>query len=976
MRSRWLWITLGLGLIAVVWGGLSWVDERRCRRELREAEREMASGLHQLARQRLSALVKGRPGSTEAAYQLGLCEEILGHVDAAVAEWARIPSNDPLSNKAAVGRARVLMNTGRFAPAEALLLSIPRDRGLEAQQARQALQLLFHIQGRTDEIRELIIETWAQSGDPASVLRRLYLLDHSAFPVDHVRKTLEKADATDDRVWLGKGNLAAWTGKLDEASRWLDQCTKCRPSDEPVWRARLELARSAGDLETVKLAARHLSLGRFTRAEVLQLRAWLAARRGDVEVERSTLASLVAEEPGNINAWDRRAELALLSGRKSEAKEFHERKAEFNDLRAQYKKILDRDDRANHAHELARLAEKLGRRIEANGWTLVEQGRAGTESLLSAQDHTPLSVLPSEMLSAAIGDLLHKPKEESPLPLSRQPGTVPEFLDGALAAGLRFVHDNGHYRRNPPPTEAMCGGVGLLDFDGDGWFDVYVVQAGPFPPLESASIQGDRLFRNRGDGTFEDVTERAGIASFPGGYGHGVTVGDYDNDGWPDLFVTRWRSYALYRNKGDGSFEDVTRQAGLGGDRDWPTSAAFADLDGDGDLDLYVCHYLAYDPANPRRCTHPESPSKHECNPLDFPSLPDHVFRNDGGTFIDVTAESGFVDRAGRGLGVVAAHLDDDDMIDLYVANDMTANYLFCNRGGFRFEETGQLSGAAASADGGFKAGMGIALGDLDGDGLLDLGVTNYFGESTTFYRNMGQGFFADHSSAINLAALTRRLLGFGIAFLDADNDGWLDVLSANGHVLDPRPQIPWTMPLQLLQGSEGGRLTDVSQRAGEPFGPLHLGRGLAVGDLDNDGRLDAVVVAQNEPLIYLRNQTKDCGHFIVFSLEGTRSNRDGVGARITVSAGGKRHAAERYGGGSYQSASDPRVHFGLGAATTVESVEIRWPSGRVDVHVGLKVDRQYRLREGATPAVSDVAEAGLARPSPRARTAHQTEVD
>ena len=208
----------------------------------------------------------------------------------------------------------------------------------------------------------------------------------------------------------------------------------------------------------------------------------------------------------------------------------------------------------------------------------------------------------------------------------------------------------------------------------------------------------------------------------------------------------------------------------------------------------------------------------------------------------------------------------------------MTANYLFHNRGGFRFEETGQTAGAAASADGGYKAGMGIAGGDLDGDGLFDLAVTNYFGESTTFYRNLGGGFFVDHSSLIGMAAPTRRLLGFGIAFFDADNDGWLDVLSANGHVLDPRPRIPWTMPLQLLGGRPGGRLTDVSEQAGPPFGPLHLGRGLAVGDLDNDGRLDAVVVAQNEPLIYLHNRTSDRGHSIVFGLEGTKSNRDGVG--------------------------------------------------------------------------------------------------
>ena len=225
------------------------------------------------------------------------------------------------------------------------------------------------------------------------------------------------------------------------------------------------------------------------------------------------------------------------------------------------------------------------------------------------------------------------------------------FADLAEEVGLRFVHDNGHTAKNPPPPEAMCGGVGLLDYDGDGWLDVYVVQGGPFPPYGSPPAQGDQLFRNRGDGRFEEVTERTGIAAFPGGYGHGVAVGDYDNDGRPDLFVTRWGSYALYRNRGDGTFADVTTEAGLGGDRDWPTSSAFADLDGDGDLDLYVCHYLRFDPGNPRRCEHPDAPNSHECSPIDFPSLPDHVFRNDAGQFVDVTARAGFVDPNGRGLG-------------------------------------------------------------------------------------------------------------------------------------------------------------------------------------------------------------------------------------------------------------------------------------------------------------------------------------
>ena len=280
----------------------------------------------------------------------------------------------------------------------------------------------------------------------------------------------------------------------------------------------------------------------------------------------------------------------------------------------------------------------------------------------------------------------------------------------------------------------------------------------------------------------------------------------------------------------------------------------------------------------------------------------------------------------------------------------MSANYLFHNLGGFRFEETGEAAGAAAGADGHYKAGMGIACGDLDGDGLPDLAVTNFFGESTTFYRNLGKGLFVDQTAAIGLLSPSHPLLGFGIAFADFNNDGWLDLLSTNGHVFDSRPRIPWKMPLQLMLGELGGHLNDVSDRAGEPFRPLHLGRGLAIGDIDNDGRMDAIVLDQNEPLVYLHNRTAAPGHFIRFSLEGTRSNRDGVGARVTIRSGGRSRVSERYGGGSYQSASDPRLQFGLGALQQVDSVEVRWPSGRVEHHSGLAADREYRLREGASP--------------------------
>ena len=327
------------------------------------------------------------------------------------------------------------------------------------------------------------------------------------------------------------------------------------------------------------------------------------------------------------------------------------------------------------------------------------------------------------------------------------------------------------------------------------------------------------------------------------GYGHGVAVADYDNDGRPDLFLTRWRSYALYHNKGDGTFEDVTAKVGLGGDRDWPTSAAFADLDGDGDLDLYVCHYLRYDPSNPKRCEHPDSPGRHDCNPLDFPALRDHVFRNDAGRFVEVTAAAGFVDPDGRGLGVVAADLDDDGRIDLYVANDMSANYLFHNLGGFRFRGDRPALGSGRERRWRIQGGHGYRLWRPGRRRPARPGRHQLFWRIDNVLSQPGSGLLRRPYRAIGLAAPTRRLLGFGVAFLDVNNDGWLDLLSANGHVLDSRPTYPWTMPLQLLLASPGGHLTDVSEASGAPFHPLHLGRGLAVGDLDNDGRVDAVVV-------------------------------------------------------------------------------------------------------------------------------------
>ena len=311
-----------------------------------------------------------------------------------------------------------------------------------------------------------------------------------------------------------------------------------------------------------------------------------------------------------------------------------------------------------------------------------------------------------------------------------------------------------------------------------------------------------------------------------------------------------------------------------------------------------------------------------------------------------MTEQAGIVDREGRGLAVLAADLDDDGLVDIYVANDLTANLFYKNLGGFRFREMGAEAGLASNAEGGYLAGMGIACGDLDGDGRFDLAVTNFYGQMTTFYQNVGTDQFIDRTIEIGLGQPSRYLLGFGTTFLDANNDGRLDLATANGHVNDMRPHVPYAMPAQLFLGDESGRLHDVTAQAGTPWTVPRIARGLAQGDLDNDGKVDLLFVVMGEPVAFFHNQGP-AGHFITLGLEGTRSNRDAIGARVTITSGGRRQVAQRFGGGSFLSSSDPRLHFGLGKATRVESIEVRWPSGRVDHFKDLAGDTAYHLREG-----------------------------
>ncbi len=541
------------------------------------------------------------------------------------------------------------------------------------------------------------------------------------------------------------------------------------------------------------------------------------------------------------------------------------------------------------------------------------------------------------------------------------PPPAPLFREAAAATGLEFRHFTGATGQFFLP-EITGAGVALLDYDGDGDLDVYLVQGtlldpakgldqAVFPPPQN-HWPGNRLFRNElipeGRLRFTDVTEQAGVGHV--GYGMGVTVGDYDNDGHPDLFVTNLGPNVLYHNKGDGTFEDVTRQAGVQDGR-WSSSAAFVDYDRDGDLDLFVVHYVDFTVRGNKQCPGNRGELDY-CSPAAYRPVVASLFRNDGhGRFTDVTAASGIGSAPGPGLGVVCADLDGDGWVDIYVANDGAANHLWLNQHDGTFREAALPQGVAYSADGMAQAGMGVDAADFDNDGDEDLVVTNLVGETNNLYFNDGHGQFQDAIRRLGLVAPSLPNTGFGVRWFDYDQDGRLDLFVANGAVKvvealrgDP---YPYHQKNQLFH-HEGDRYRETTVEAGPALQLSEVSRGLAVGDIDNDGDLDLVVSNNNGPVRLLLNEGPK-GQWLQVALEGVRSNRMGLGARVAVLRPGQRPLWRRaHTDGSYLSAGDPRVHFGLGANSEIEGVVVEWPNGRKETWRGIRSGTLLHLREGA----------------------------
>jgi hypothetical protein len=559
------------------------------------------------------------------------------------------------------------------------------------------------------------------------------------------------------------------------------------------------------------------------------------------------------------------------------------------------------------------------------------------------------------------------------------------FDERARELGLQFEHVNGATGRFHLP-EIMGAGGALFDYDSDGDLDVLLIQG---RSLEGTAARGSplsaRLFRNDLSGSeiapslrFTDVTARAGFA--PGDYGMGVAAGDYDNDGDPDLYFTNYGPNRLYRNDA-GTFTDVTQKAGAGlDDPRWSTSAAFSDYDADGDLDLFVVNYVDFSVGGSKVCQDPTG-ARDYCGPLQFRPVPDRLFRNEGnGTFTEVSEPSGITAATGSGLGVASADFNGDGRLDFYIANDGMANQLWLNRGDGVFEDDALLAGVAFNADGQPEGSMGLAIGDPDDDGDADIFISNIAGETHAFYENLGGARFDDRRLPAGLASATHGYTGFGTDWFDYDNDGRLDLFVANGGVTilealrgDP---YPFRQRNLLLHNVAGGRFLDATREAGAAFQTAHVGRGAAFGDVDNDGDVDVLVTNNGGPARLLLNRNAVSRTWLQIRLEGTLDNRQGLGARVGVRRqDGTMLWRRARTDGSYLSASDPRVHFGLGGAADVEAMLVEWPRGGREVWKGVALNRILSVRQGSGselhPKQRDAgARTTNGRMSPRARRA------
>ncbi|PYT79538.1 MAG: CRTAC1 family protein [Acidobacteria bacterium] len=525
-----------------------------------------------------------------------------------------------------------------------------------------------------------------------------------------------------------------------------------------------------------------------------------------------------------------------------------------------------------------------------------------------------------------------------------------KFTDVRKRAGISFEQDSTGSSEKYY-LETMGSGVGWLDYDQDGLMDLFFAQTAATAAYTPPHALRSSLYRNNGDGTFTDVTEKAGVGG-EGHYAQGIAVGDYDNDGYPDLYVTGYGRAILYHNNRDGTFTDVTDKAGVSDLGQWSTSAAWFDYDRDGWLDLVVCNYVNWSPKHNLWCGEHRPGLRAYCSPNDYSGQRIALFHNNhDGTFSDVSLKSGVGKPEAKGMGVVTADFDNDGWPDIAIANDTWPNFLFLNQHDGTFKDVSFISGVAASEDGKYEAGMGIDAADVDGDGWLDIYITHLDFELNRLYLNNRDGTFTDDTFGSAIGSTAILLSGVAMKFMDYDNDGWEDIVQANGAMLDNirlyHSEVNYREPMLMYRNLGAGKFAKVSGLLGSDFNQPIAGRGLAVADYDNDGDLDVAVVDRGGYPLLLRNDGGNANNWVSVRLIGTKSNRDGNGSLLRLTSEGFTQSKQSKGGMSYMSAQDPRIHFGLGKRNKIDSLAIAWPSGHEDKLTNLPINRILTIREG-----------------------------
>jgi tetratricopeptide (TPR) repeat protein len=919
-----------------------------------------------LAVTRLDAILRRDPAHGLARLYLGQIARDAGDLDKALSHWAAVDDQPAKTGvMARYFQGTVLMELHRAREAEA---NLRRSTELNPDYLppHERLVELYVSHMRRDETRRELSHVGRLRPWKIDELVMYTVAGERVTPVDEgigLMRAFLKVDPDDLTSGLALARYFSAGDRTDDALQLLRRLAIRFSDDERIAAQEVEELLRKRDLAAVSLVLAKYPLTSRSDVSFWHSYGKYWFEKGDWNKAADCLRVVVARDPENLPAAYQFGTALARGGHLDQAKSHLARSELLDKLQREALRIPRRDRRQAGALlpivlETARLLVEVERFAEAAWW--YDQAAALDSDSVAARSGSERADLLAAAVAGRKPPTVPQPSDSDARRLRVEPEVAPPLSgvsissagagrivlhDVGQAAGLDFQYFSGQTGFKYL-VESMGGGVGVLDFDGDGWPDLYFPDGCrlPYDPNDFSHV--DRLYRNRGDGTFEDVTAQSGLGD--NRYSQGCAVGDYDNDGDPDLFVVNFGRSVLYRNQGDGTFTDASAEVGIEVDK-WSSSAAFADLDRDGNLDLYVVTYvdsLRVCRADDNRIT--------TCDPQNFNAEQDVLYRNLGdGTMADVSAPAGILAPDGKGLGIVTADFDDDGWPDIYVANDGTPNFMFHNLGpgDLRFREEGLVAGVAVSAEGQAQAGMGIACADLNGDGLLDLFVTNFYLESSTLYLNLGGGLFEDHTRDAGLESSTRHTLGFGTQAIDFDCDGWPELIVANGHIDDYRfRNEPWKMPPQLFRNLGGARFKEISHDAGAYFHGEYLGRGVARLDWDRDGLPDAVVVHQDRTVALLQNETLDPGHRLVLELHGIESNRDAIGARLRLTAGGRTQVLEICGGHGFFCSNELRQYVGLGSCDRLEILEIHWPSGRHDRWTDLPIGVRLCIVEGNAP--------------------------